>query len=232
MHPRDDDRVWSALSAGDEIEMEYAERNWGTTAYNEFRPIWGEETSFDLPRDLDSYIDAPLQIHVYPGDFARGRNDVSYEYRADNQILITVTGETTDLRLRQFYMPGWRLTVDGVEYPFEADDHFGLIEFQLPAGAHLVQLDYVGTGAQQLAAAISLASIGVCLLILRFGAASPNTPTPVPEPAIPTRSALLLCGGLIAFAFINAGYLQERVFRLGADGGEPVYMQAGGRRDL
>lgn len=221
MHPRDDDRVWSALSARDEIEMEFNERNWGTTAYNEFRPIWGEETSFDLPQNLDSYISAPLQIHVYPPDFARRNAKVSYDYPADNQILITVSGETTDLRLRQFYLPGWRLIVDGEEHPFHADDHFGLIEFRLLEGAHLLQLDYVGTPVQHLAALISLVSIGACLLILCFGTLEPRPPAQ----AIPTRPALLLCGGIIVFALLNAGYLQDRVFRLQTDDGKPAYMR-------
>ncbi len=223
MHPRDDDLVWSALSARDEIEMEYSERNWGTTAYNEFRPIWGEATAFDLPHNLDSYIDAPLQIHVFPSDFARLHFDLSYQYQADNQILITASGRAADLRLRQFYMPGWRLTVDGEEHPFEADDHFGLIQFRLPEGAHLVQLDYVGTPIQHLAAAISLA--GVCLSLMIFRFAPSTRARTAPAPAIPTRAALLTGGGIIVFAILNAAHLQEKVFRLTTDDGKPAYMR-------
>ena len=155
---------------------EFSERNWGTTAYNEFRPIWGAATSFDLPQDLDSYINAPLQIRVYSSDFARRHFDVSYQYQADNQILITARDRSVELRLRQFYMPGWRLTVDGEAYPFAADDRFGLIQFQLPEGAHLVQLDYVGTPIQHLAALVSVASVCLCLLIIRIAAPSFSSP--------------------------------------------------------
>ena len=223
MHPRDDDRVWPALSARDEIEMEYAERNWGTTAYNEFRPIWGEATSFDLPSNLDSYISAPLQIHVYPGDFARHDADVSYQYQAHNQILIEVSAETLDLRLRQFYMPGWRLTVNGEPYPLEPDEHFGLIQFRLPEGAHLAQLDYVGTPVQHLAALISLASVGACLLIWRVGASAAGLPAPAAS--VSWSAALLGCGGMIAFAIFNAAHLQGSVFRLRTADGMPAYMR-------
>lgn len=223
MHPRDDDRVFADLSARDEIEMEYRERNWGTTAYNEFRPIWGEATSFDLPQDLDSYLNAPLQIRVYSSDFARRHFDVSYQYQADNQILITARGRAVELRLRQFYMPGWRLTVGGEAYPFEADDRFGLIQFHLPAGAHLVQLDYVGTSIQHLAALVSLASVGLCLLIIRF--AAPSRLPPTPAPSIPMNAALLTGGGIIVFAALNAFYLQDNVFRIVRIDGKPVYMQ-------
>jgi len=223
MHPRDDDRIWSQLSAKDEIEMEYRERNWGTTAYNEFRPIWGEATSFDLPQDLDSYISAPLQIRVYSSDFARRHFDVSYQYQADNQILISVSGRAVDVRLRQFYMPGWRLTVDGEAYPFEADDRFGLIQFHLLEGEHPVQLDYVGTPIQHLAAVISLASVCLCIAIARFAAPSRRSPTPAP--AIPLSAALLTGGGIVVFAALNAFYLQENVFRIVRVDGKPAYMR-------
>ena len=223
MHPRDDDRVWRELSAKDEIEMEYRELNWGTTAYNEFRPIWGEATSFDLPQDLDSYISAPLHIRVYSSDFERRHFDVSYEYQADNQILITAKDRAVELRLRQFYMPGWRLAVDGEAYPFAADDRFGLIQFRLPEGAHLVQLDYVGTPIQHLAAAVSLASVCLCLLIIRF--AAPSHRPPAPEPSIPMNAALLTGGGIIAFAALNAFYLQDNIFRIVKLDSKPVYMQ-------
>ena len=223
MHPTDDDQNWSALSAKDEIEMEFTERNWGTTAYNEFRPIWGEATPFDLPGDLDSYVGAPMQIRVRESDFARTHYDASYQYLADNQILIAVAGRATDLRLRQFYMPGWRLTVDGADYPFAADDHFGLIQVRLPAGEHLLQVDYVGTRVQHLAALISLASFGVCVLI--FWARRPGTRSQASRPGIPGRAALLTGGGLIAFAVFNSVWLQDHVFRIAGEEDKPAYMQ-------
>lgn len=227
MHPRDDDRVWTALSAKDEIEMEYAERNWGTTAYNEFRPIWGEATAFDLPPDLDSYVSAPLRIRAHEADFARTFYHASYQHLADNQILITVADRPTDLRLRQFYMPGWRLTVDGEAHPFAADDHFGLIQFRLPEGEHLLQLDYVGTPVQRLAALISLASIGFCLLIFWASRRSPRPHDA--EHGLSTRGALLAGGALIAFAVFNSVWLQNHVFRIGGDDGKPAYMRRAAR---
>ncbi len=223
MHPRDDDRVWTQLSARDEIEMEFVERNWGTTSYSEFLPIWGESTSYDRPQDLDAYIESPLQIHVYPGDFPPSQHDVSYQYQTDNQILISVAGEAADLRLRQFYMPGWRLTVNGAPYPFEADEQFGLIQLRLPEGAHHVQLDYAGTPVQHLAAVISLASVVACLLILRIGASTPSGR--LPEPGISRQAALLTGGGAVAFALLNAAILQDNFFRIRTDDGSPAYMR-------
>ncbi len=223
MHPRDDDRVWPALSAKDEIEMEFTERNWGTTAYNEFRPIWGESTSYDLPRDLAGYVSAPLRIRVREADFARTRFDASYRHLADNQIAISVIGRATDLRLRQFYMPGWRLTVDGEDYPFEADEHFGLIQFRLPEGEHLLQVDYVGTGVQRVAALISLASLGVAVFIYWRGPRQVRPETA--EPDISARGAILTGGVLIAFAVLNSAWLQDQVFRISGDDGKPAYMR-------
>ena len=90
MHPSDDDRIWSQLSARDEIEMEFAERNWGTTAYNDIPADLGRRrTSFDLPQNLDSYIETPNACFMSIRQILRGlNNDVSYEYRVhDNQDL-------------------------------------------------------------------------------------------------------------------------------------------------
>ena len=115
------------------------------------------------------------------------------------------------------------MTVDGEEYPFQADEHFGLIQLRLPEGAHLLQLDYVGTPVQHLAAVISLASVGACLLILRFSATSPRPPAR--EQGIPRNAALLVCGGMIAFAILNAAHLQEHIFRIVKSNNKPAYMQ-------
>ena len=223
MHPRDDDKVWLALSARDEIEMEFTERNWGTTAYNEFRPIWGTATSFDLPKDLERYITSPLQIHVYGSDFERHKGFASYQYQADNQILVTISGDALTLRLRQFYMPGWQLLVDGKSYPFQADEHFGLIQLRLPEGVHLLQLDYVGTPVQHLAAVISLASVGVCILILRRNISSPRLRAS--EHVIPKHAVMLASGGIIVFAIVNAAWLQDSVFRISKGDGKPAHMR-------
>ena len=223
MHPRADDRVWLALSAKDEIEMEFAERNWGTTAYNEFLPIWGNATSFDLPDNLESYIGSPLQIRVYGPDFERRKDFVSYQYRADNQIMVTISGETLTLRLRQFYMPGWQLTIDGKSHPFHADEHFGLIELQLPEGVHILQLDYVGTPVQRLAAVISLASAGACILILWRSKPSPHLQGS--DHDISRHAMTLAGGGIIVFAVVNSAWLQDNVFRITRDDGKPVFMR-------
>ena len=223
MHPRDDDRVWLALSAKDEIEMEFAERNWGTTAYNEFLPIWGAATSFDLPKNLETYVTSPLQIYVYGPDFERHADFVSYQYLADDRISVTISGKPLTLRLRQFYMPGWQLTVDGKSYPFEADEQFGLIQLRLPAGAHMLQLNYVGTPIQRLAAAISLASVGACILILRRSKSSPRLQES--DHVISRQTVMLVSGGIIVCAVVNTAWLQDRVFRITRDDGKPVYMR-------
>ena len=223
MRPRDDDIVWTALSAQDEIEMEFAERNWGTTAYNEFRPVWGSATSFDLPKDLESYRRSPLRIRVYAPDFERQKDRLSYQYQAENQILIAVSGDEATIKLRQFYMPGWQLTVDGESHPLGADEQFGLVQAQLPGGEHLLRLDYAGTSVQHLAAAISLASVGACIFIVWSSRPSQRMQTAAGD--IPARATLLAGGGLIAFAVFNSAWLQENAFRIIGEDGEPAYMQ-------
>ena len=224
MRPRDDDRVWKALSAKDEIEMEFSERNWGTTAYNEFRPIWGESTSFDLPRDLERYVSSPLQIHVYAPDFERRQDTLNYQYQADNQILVSVSGEARTIRLRQFYMPGWQLTVDGEAHPFRAGRTVWPDSTAVAGGRTSAEAGLCWhVRAACLSAWISLASIALCLLI--WWRSQPSPRAAASADAIATRVLILAGGGLIAFALINAAWLQDNLLRVRNDDGRPVYMQ-------
>ena len=120
MHPRDDERIWDNLSALNEIEMEYSERNWGTTSYNEYLPLWGRSIPFDMPSAPDRYIHSPLQIHVFESEFERRSDRVSYKYMDKSRIWIDVKSNKITARLRQFYYPGWNVTDHGKAIAVEA----------------------------------------------------------------------------------------------------------------
>lgn len=222
--PRDDRLDMSGLSAKDEIEMEYRERNWGTTSYNEYLPMFGQVTPFGLPTDLRSYIDEPLRIRVVESDFERRNYEARFAYLADNQIAISVAGKRPWLRLRQFYMPGWRLTVNDEPHPFRADEKNGLVQWLPPEGESVARLEYVGTTVQHIAALASLATVGIGLLILKFAAAPPRPA--MRERSVSLRAALLASGVLVAFAVLNAAALQDQVFRASRDDGTPAYMRS------
>jgi hypothetical protein len=223
MHPRDDDRIWENLSAVDEITMEFQEHNWGTTAYDEYEPYWGEVTPLDMPPDVESYINNPFQIRILESDAIRKSDHLSHTQISNNQIKV-ITDKDITIRFRQFYFPGWQMIVDGEHHPITPDERFGLIKSTLPKGEHIVQLEYVGTPIQHLSTLISIiTAIGCIVIIWR----SKTTPPAVyrDENPISSQSATLFIGGIFVFAIINVAGLQDTVFRIHSPADTPHYMQ-------
>ena len=223
MHPRDDDKVWENLSALDEIQMEFEEHNWGTTAYDEYEPIWGEVTPLDMPEDVESYIDNPFQIRVLESDAIRESDNFAYQQIADNQIQVTLDKDLT-MRFRQFYFPGWKLTLDSTPHPITPDERFGLIEAVLPEGQHTVQLDYVGTSIQHISTLVSLLTVLGCLIII-WRDKSVDTPPFAESQPINAQLAFIIVGMIILFAILNRTVLQDTLFRIQSPPDQPHYMQ-------
>lgn len=222
-HPRDDNRIWQNLSAVDEIMMEFDEKNWGTTAYDEYEPYWGEVTPLDMPPDVESYRDNPLQIRLLESDVIRRAEDlIDYQQRTDNRIEIELT-RSRRLRFRQFYFPGWRLTVDGDDFPFQPDERFGLIEARFPEGKHIIELNYVGTPIQHLSTLISIVTLLSCVFIIFRGDKTQSVA--LVDDLIRPQHALFIISSFIIFALINRDGLQDQFFRIQSPSQQPHYMQ-------
>ncbi len=146
--------TWDAVSAVDEIRMEMDEYIWGSTSYNEFNPVWGERISLDPPTDLMRYRDEPLHIDVQRFDCPGG----SYEVLGTRNYRF-LTHDVCTADFRQYYYPGWVVTLNGVEIDSTPEPDLGLIRITLPPGNHDVTLHYRGTTVQALAAMVTLASL-------------------------------------------------------------------------
>lgn len=72
----------------------------------------------------------------------------------------TAGPKSAKLRLNIFSFPGWMAIIDNQKQAFNNND-FKLIELDIPAGEHLVRLDYRQTGVLRLANLISLFSAGL-----------------------------------------------------------------------
>lgn len=222
IHPRDDDLVWENLSAVDEILMEHANNNWGTTAYDEYEPYWGEVTPYDLPPDLETYATDPFQIRVKESDAIRESDVFSVETLAGNHITIN-NRKTFPIRFRQFYFPGWEMTVNGEPFPFHPDERFGLIEADLPDGELNVRLNYIGTDVQRFAAIITVVSIVLCLLIFWRTPQLPYQSTS--DEPLSQRFLLISCGGFFIFAIISTLWVNGSIFRVNSSPREPYHMK-------
>lgn len=225
MHPRDDDRVWENLSALDEIEMEFRENNWGTTAYDEYEPVWGEATRFDMPPDAESYIEHPYRIRFLESDYLQKADRISYEHMSDTEIRVSVTEDDLSIRLRQFYFPGWEVTLDGESFPIEIGERFGLMQLRLPEGEHILHIRYVGTPIQHSATLISIITVLGCVVIVSRGKSENSELLVQDETPLNIKIFGVLSLGLIVFSVVNVGLLQDAIFRIASPPDKPYYME-------
>ena len=222
-HPRDDDRRWAEVTAWDEIEMEHRERNWGTTSYNEYLPIYAKTVPYDTPETASPYIDDPLRIRVSENQFDWHAGNVEYAYLDDGSIWISVADKTFFPRFRQFFFPGWRITRDGEPYLIDADRWRGVISTRLEPGEHVLRLTYVGTPTQHRATLLSLVCLGLCLAVGWHGSRGERHPI-CDSPS--KRAAALCLAAILAIAALNVTWLQHGVFHLKSPADSPAYMQS------
>jgi hypothetical protein len=64
-----------------------------------------------------------------------------------------------ELRFHQFFFPGWRATLDGVEAPLRVEPASGLILLALPTGAHTVEIEFGSTPLRRAAGLVSLLAL-------------------------------------------------------------------------
>jgi hypothetical protein len=82
-----------------------------------------------------------------------------------------VTDQPTRVILRQYYLPGWRVEVDGRAIA-RADLEAGLTKkgmpaFEVPSGSHSIRARYEGTPQGRWRLALSMLVVAACLVLLR-----------------------------------------------------------------
>lgn len=213
------------LTAVDEINFELAERAWGTTSYEEFNPIWGENISFDPPPEPALYNTMPLRIPVKELDILRQYPDLQTEQLTASTTRVTVDSERP-VRLRQYYFPGWSATLDGQPVEAYPDEEWGLLTINIPEGEHIVEIAYRGTPVQHIGTLITLLALGLTALLFYHDRATQDKPQQFTND-LQRRSAYGLCGLLIGgtviygiFALpINTALKQQ------SPADRPLYMQ-------
>ncbi|NJN83196.1 MAG: hypothetical protein HC802_13535 [Caldilineaceae bacterium] len=125
----------------------------GASSSREFLPRWAED--FVMTPDPD-----PLALS-YP---------VEVELLAANPLAfsaIVSSTAPTELRLSDYYFPGWQLTLDETQtldsYPSTVQ---ALLTTQIPAGVHTLDVAWVGTRLQRWAGYLSLLTLLLLLLLI------------------------------------------------------------------
>jgi hypothetical protein len=210
---------YSQLSAADMIRYEVETGALGGTSYDEFKPIWGDQIPDDPPADIDAYVQQPFRIQI-----AQKEAQARVTRQGDSTFEID-SPQSSRIVFRQFYFPGWQVSLDGKAIDASAEARHGLLQVDLPAGQHQIELAYKGTGVQHLAALISLGSLPIALIVLLRGK-SVSPPLPEPEP-LPQIMILVTTVTLLGFAIFNAACIQPhtRWFRQQSAPDTPATME-------
>jgi hypothetical protein len=106
------------------------------------------------------------------------------------------------LRLYQFYFPGWQIRIDGEAAEIDVARPEGFMVIEIPPGEHVVDVQFGTTPARTLAGRISGLSLLATLLIVAF-TRPVAAAVPVTEPA-PTeqRPILVAVGGITAVTLL------------------------------
>jgi hypothetical protein len=223
---------WDNLSALDEINMELAEHNWGTTSYDEFDPVWGERVPLDRAPDPEQYITNPLRVVVRRTEIINLYPILEEVEELDASTTRVVVTEPEALKFHQYYYPGWMATMDGQPVPIYAEAEFGLITVDVPPGEHVIMLRYGGTTAQNIGAVITVLSIGLSVVLYRTG--RKPSPAHLPDSTIglsgdhlKPRVGLGIISAVTVFTLVNTLYITPRTlwFRQQSPPDSPVYME-------
>ncbi|MCA0458160.1 MAG: hypothetical protein LCI00_29610 [Chloroflexi bacterium] len=222
LYPSRESLDFSQLSAADFIRYELDTYSFGGTSYDEFKPIWGEGTPYDAP-DIDSYVTDPLRVDFITrdgeGDALTREGLLTYRYNAP---------QPQEVHFRQFYYPGWAAAIDGLPVEVFPNQEFGLLSVNVPAGEHVITLSRPGTPVENIAPLLTVVSLGIALLFaFRQQALVGEGLRPSRFPPLPTRFALAVMLGVVAFALVNRLYIQPQTdwFRLRSPLDTPAAMR-------
>lgn len=130
----------------------------GATWTGEFLPRTVTEQRWALGRPRAEAVDgAPLQPAPQATIDSLGYDRI--EARVSSELPWT-------LRLHQFYLPGWRVTVDGEPVATYPSGELGLVSADLPAGEQRVVLAFGNTAARTAGALASLAGLTAWLALV------------------------------------------------------------------
>jgi hypothetical protein len=118
----------------------------GLTPLHEFAPLWAASSVYSPTLDTPN-TDLSLEV----------------QQASSTGLQASVNSAAgSELRFTTLYFPGWQVTVDGrtrlEAYPSTS---LGLLTVRLPAGAHDIRVDWVGTALQRWATVLSLLTLAL-----------------------------------------------------------------------
>jgi hypothetical protein len=123
------------------------------------------------------------------------------------------------------YFPGWRAYIDGEEVPIEPTPGQGRISFIVPAGEHVIRLQFEELPPRMAADAISVISLLVLLAIVVYlanhkSANHESVKTTPPRHGFSARQAMTMVGLALLLLVVKVVYVDhhDTFFKWGFDG--------------
>jgi len=136
----------------------------GTTATGEYLPIWVEWVPPESLLEPMYRAGLPLK-RLDTSTWPEGSTVLEEEYTPTTSQLTVQITKILKVFFDIHYFPGWRAYIDGEEVPIEPTQGQGRISFVVPAGKHVIRLQFEELPLRMAADAISVISLLVLLAI-------------------------------------------------------------------
>ncbi len=130
-----------------------AGRGLSVTTAEEYEPIWVQERPL-MPKSE--------QVTLLDGE-AQWTLDI---LSPTHYIFMVNAASDAQFRFNNFYFPGWRLYVDGIESSIDYQNPQGVIEISIEQGNHQLELVFTNTSIRNIGVYISLVTLFLLLLTL------------------------------------------------------------------
>ena len=120
-------------------------------------PRTAPEHTDDLPEVERASLDPPGTVRIR-------------DWKPQHRVIDVSNNAPSRLFVRTFNYPGWTATIDGATLRASTDEETGAMLFSLPAGTHVVALDFQDTPVRRTGARITMVSFLIALTALAYGA--------------------------------------------------------------
>jgi hypothetical protein len=206
-------------SLAEMMDMERRMGAVGTTATGEYLPVWVEWVPPESLLEPMYRAGLPLK-RLDTSTWPEGSVVLEEEYKPTSGRL---TVQLTKMLLVFFdihYFPGWRAYVDGEEVPIEPTQGQGRISFVVPAGEHVIRLQFEELPLRMAADATSAISLLVLLAIAVYLAKHESAKTLPPRRVLSPRQGVAMAGLALLLLAVKVIYVDhhDTFFKWGFDG--------------
>jgi hypothetical protein len=137
-------------------------------SFEAFEPAPQHFNDIIMPRNVPFWA-AELPTVEQPAGLLGQKGEISIRrWEPEHRELAVAVKEDDALLVRTFNFPGWTAKVDGREAGIEDFGQVAAIKLDLPAGSHLVALDFLDTRAGRIGKILSLASLLLLVALAAF----------------------------------------------------------------